>query len=129
MSLVYADSSALIKLVIRERESAVLKRWLTGKRVVSSRIAEVEVSRGARRSGREPRPRVEELLGEIDLIELGDRVVSRAVRLDPPELRSLDAIHLATALSIADDLDGFVTYDRQLGRAASAAGLPVATPR
>ena len=129
MSLVYADSSALIKLVIRERESAVLKRWLTGKRVVSSRIAEVEVSRGARRSGREPRPSVEELLGEIDLIELGDRVVSRAVRLDPPELRSLDAIHLATALSIADDLDGFVTYDRQLGRAASAAGLPVATPR
>jgi len=129
VSLVYADSSALIKLVIRERESAVLKRWLTGKRVVSSRIAEVEVSRGARRSGREPRPRVEELLGEIDLIELGDRVVSRAVRLDPPELRSLDAIHLATALSIADDLDGFVTYDRQLGRAASAAGLPVATPR
>ena len=129
MSLVYADSSALMKLVIRERESAVLKRWLTGKRVVSSRIAEVEVSRGARRSGREPRPRVEELLGEIDLIELGDRVVSRAVRLDPPELRSLDAIHLATALSIADDLDGFVTYDRQLGRAASAAGLPVATPR
>ena len=129
MSLVYADSSALMKLVIRERESAVLKRWLTGKRVVSSRIAEVEVSRGARRSGREPRPSVEELLGEIDLIELGDRVVSRAVRLDPPELRSLDAIHLATALSIADDLDGFVTYDRQLGRAASAAGLPVATPR
>ena len=129
MSLVYADSSALIKLVIRERESAVLKRWLTGKRVVSSRIAEVEVSRGTRRSGREPRPSVEELLGEIDLIELDDRVVSRAVRLDPPELRSLDAIHLATALSIADDLDGFVTYDRQLGRAASAAGLPVATPR
>ena len=129
MSLVYADSSALMMLVIRERESAVLKRWLTGKRVVSSRIAEVEVSRGARRSGREPRPRVEELLGEIDLIELDDRVVSRAVRLDPPELRSLDAIHLATALSIADDLDGFVTYDRQLGRAASAAGLPVATPR
>ena len=129
MSLVYADSSALIKLVIRERESAVLKRWLTGKRVVSSRIAEVEVSRGARRSGREPRPSVEELLGEIDLIELGDRVVSRAVRLDPPELRSLDAIHLATALSIADDLDGFVTYDRQLGRAASAAGLSVASPR
>ena len=129
MSLVYADSSALIKLVIRERESAVLKRWLTGKRIVSSRIAEVEVSRGARRSGREPRPRVEELLGEIDLIELGDRVVSRAVRLDPAELRSLDALHLATALSIADDLDGFVTYDRQLGRAASAAGLPVATPR
>jgi len=129
VSLVYADSSALIKLVIRERESAVLKRWLTGKRVVSSRIAEVEVSRGARRSGREPRPRVEELLGEIDLIELGDRVVSRAVRLDPPELRSLDAIHLATALSIADDLDGFVTYDRQLGRAASAAGLSVASPR
>jgi len=129
VSLVYADSSALIKLVIRERESAVLKRWLTGKRVVSSRIAEVEVSRGARRSGREPRPSVEELLGEIDLIELDDRVVSRAVRLDPPELRSLDAIHLATALSIADDLDGFVTYDRQLGRAASAAGLPVATPR
>ena len=129
MSLVYADSSALIKLVIRERESAVLKRWLTGKRVVSSRIAEVEVSRGARRSGREPRPSVEELLGEIDLIELGDRVVSRAVRLDPPELRSLDALHLATALSIADDLDGFVTYDRQLGRAASAAGLSVASPR
>ena len=129
MSLVYADSSALIKLVIRERESAVFKRWLTGKRVVSSRIAEVEVSRGARRSGREPRPSVEELLGEIDLIELDDRVVSRAVRLDPPELRSLDALHLATALSIADDLDGFVTYDRQLGRAASAAGLPVATPR
>ena len=129
MSLVYADSSALIKLVIRERESAVLKRWLTGKRIVSSRIAEVEVSRGARRSGREPRPSVEELLGEIDLIELDDRVVSRAVRLDPPELRSLDAIHLATALSIADDLDGFVTYDRQLGRAASAAGLSVASPR
>lgn len=129
MSLVYADSSALIKLVIRERESAVLKRWLTGRRVVSSRIAEVEVSRGARRSGREPRPSVEELLGEIDLIELDDRVVSRAVRLEPPELRSLDAIHLATALSITDDLDGFVTYDRQLGRAASAAGLPVATPR
>ena len=129
MSFIYVDSSALIKLVIPERESVALRRWLRGREIVSSRIAQVEVVRGVRRTRWEARPGASELLLEIDLIGVDAQVVTAASELAPPELRSLDAIHLATALYIGEELDGFVTYDRQLGRAATAAGLAVESPR
>lgn len=63
------------------------------------------------------------------MIAMDAAVLLRAASLEPPELRSLDAIHLATALSVEPVIEAFVTYDRQLGRAAAAAGLRVESPR
>lgn len=72
---------------------------------------------------------VELVLEGIDLLPIDEHTVASAGRLRPPSLRSLDAIHLATALSIREDLDAFVTYDRRLGEAVTTAGLSVAAPR
>ena len=68
------------------------------------------------------------LLGAIALLTIGDRVLKTAARLDPPGLRSLDAIHLATALRLASDLTAFVSYDVRQLEAAATLGLPVTSP-
>jgi predicted nucleic acid-binding protein len=129
MSFVYVDSSALVKLVVAEAGSSILKGWLRGRSVVSSSIARVEVERAVRRIGATGHPTSGDVLGEVDLVACDDVILASAATLDPIEMRSLDAIHLATALRIVADLDAFVTYDRQLGRSAVAAGLRVESPR
>ncbi len=68
------------------------------------------------------------MLAGLELVELDDRVIAAAAGLDPAELASLDAIHLASALSLGDDLGAFVCYDRRLAEAATAAGLPMLAP-
>ena len=133
--LVYLDTSALVKIVIDEEESAALRSWYAERRErLSSVVTGVELRRAARRvlpmtsRGRSDLEReTEVLLNGLQLLELDAEVATRAARLEPPALRSLDAIQLATALSL-DELDYFVTYDERLAEAARAAGLAVASP-
>ena len=124
----YLDTSALAKLVIDEPGSGELRSLLGDHQLVSSSIAQVELIRAARRVGTPQHVRVAaQVLQTVSLVRTEGWVLARAATLDPPELRSLDAIHLATALRVRTELT-FLTYDRQLGQAARDLGLPVVSP-
>ena len=123
---VYVDSSALAKLVVEETESEPLRAFLQpDARLASSIVAAVEVPRAARRRG--VAEASADVLATVTLLDVTDEVVAGAVALDPTSLRSLDAIHLASAL-LVDDLDAFVVYDERLAAAAVDAGLSVQAP-
>jgi hypothetical protein len=125
----YLDSSALTKLVIVEAESAALRGFLTGATTLaSSSLASVEVIRAVRPHGLWAVTRGRSLLRSIELLALSNSILGVAGELDPPLLRSLDAIHIATALSLGEQLDELVTYDRRMQAAALAVGLRVAAP-
>jgi len=129
LSVAYLDSSALVKLVAAEPESWVLGDFVRNRQVVSSDIARVELPRSVRRLGLGDAAvsRTDEVLRRITLLKLERTVLTRAAELEPVELRSLDAIHLASALSVSE-LEAFVTYDRRLAAAAENAGLGVMAP-
>lgn len=124
----YLDASALVKLVVAEPESKPLDEWLgTRSAVVSCALARTEVVRAVAPSGRDAVDRARRLLDRVELIQLDDELLDLAGELDGP-LRSLDAIHLAAALELGDELKGVVTYDRQMARAAEELGLLVVAP-
>ena len=125
----YLDASAIVKLIVREPQSEALERWLGEGRqeVVSCALVRSEVVRAAAPRGPEAILRARRLLDRLDLIILDDELLDRAGELVEP-LRSLDAIHVAAALELGDELEAFVTYDRQMTRAAEAFGLPVVAP-
>ena len=126
--LTYADASALVKLVVEEPESRAMNRWFVeARRVTTSRIGVIETTRAASRREHDPVHR-EHVLDGVEVFEV-DRVIGAlAATLEPPHLRTLDAIHLATALALRPELDAFVTYDDRLADAARALGLPVVRP-
>jgi len=127
----YLDSSAIVKLVLPEPETrALVSRLRHDPEAISSALATVEVLRALKRIGATPNARrqAERVLARIALVRVDDAVLDTAAAIDPPELRSLDAVHLATALGIGESLGGFVTYDSRLGEAADRAGLPVLIP-
>jgi predicted nucleic acid-binding protein len=129
--VIYADSSALFKLTRVERETAALRTWLAAPAtsLASSSLALVEVVRSARRlEDGEALARAHDVLAAVDLLPLDDDVLSLAGTVGGPRLRSLDAIHLASALSIKPFLDAFIAYDDRLHEAALAAGLPAIQP-
>ena len=117
-----------MKLVVDERESDALRAYLApfAESLAASVIAAVEVPRVARRTGRERY--ATSVLENVAWIGLDDVVIARASALDPATLRSLDAIHLATALSLGDAVDAFVAYDARLAEAARVNGLAVVSP-
>jgi uncharacterized protein len=117
--------------VIDEPESAALELWLSGRvdrSFTSSELAKVEVLRSIRRLDSDALPAARALIGDLHLIPLSGRVVDEAAALGEPLLRSLDALHLASALSIATELTAFVAYDRRLMTAAAAASLVTVQP-
>lgn len=126
--LLYLDSSALVKLVVPEAESVPLltelERW---PQHASSVIAEVEIHRAALRVG-QPREYADAVLQRLSRVALDGAVREPAQRVGSSFLRALDAIHLATALSLGDDLGAFCCYDRRLAADAEAAGLTVLSP-
>ena len=127
----YLDASAVVKLLVREAETTALRRRLRSwPRRASSALLRVELLRTVRRAGL---PRLMEgarrQLASIDLIRLDDDLLERAAEIEPPTFRSLDAIHLATALGLGSDLAAVVTYDARMSAAAQALGLPVIAPR
>jgi uncharacterized protein len=128
--LLYLDSSALVKLVVEEAETRALEALVATFAVaVSSVIAAIEVPRVARRTGVvDVEARADRLVARLDLLELTEGIVTRSAALDPPALRTLDAIHLASALSLAAELDAFAVYDDRLSAACAAAGLNVVSP-
>lgn len=126
---VYLDASALVKLVIREPESEALRRYLRPRpRRVSSALARVEVVRAARPHGRAAIARARRLIARLDLVRVEDAVLDAAAQLGAPVLRSLDAIHLATARTLESQLEAIITYDDRLSAAAGDLGLPVRRP-
>ena len=129
--MLYLDSAAVVKLVHAEPESAVLRAWL-GERAetgwASSVLVEIESFRALARYAPEAVTRLHPVLDQIDLISLSPRVRMLAQQVRPVTVRSLDAIHLGTALTVRRGLTSFVSYDRRLLEAAATIGLPADSP-
>ncbi len=126
--MLYLDASAIVKLFVREPETPSLVAAIAvDPEVVSSALAWTEVVRAARRA-RVRVARAEVVLERIGLVPVDEGIIRAAAELRPPTLRTLDAIHLATALSLREDLAALVTYDERLAEAGAAAGLRVFAP-
>jgi uncharacterized protein len=129
MRATYLDSSAVVKLVIAEPESAALRQFVRRRRpLVTSALARTEVLRAVMPAGEAAVSRGREVLHVLDLVRVNDRVLDAAASLMPAEIRSLDAIHLATAQLLGEDLGRVVTYDERMVDAAKHLGLPTASP-
>jgi predicted nucleic acid-binding protein len=129
--LIYLDTSAFLKTMFDEPESPAINRYLEGvndPRFVSSTLLAIEARRGALRANPRRLPRVDLALIRVAQIEMDGPVVETASRLPDPMLRSLDAIHLATALLIRSDVEVLLSYDQRMLAAAAAHGLPTAAP-
>jgi predicted nucleic acid-binding protein len=124
----YLDTSAFIKLVRSEPESHALRRELAGRELVSSVLLIVEGRRAARRYGELAAKRARAALTAITVTALDEPILEAAAELDPAELRSLDALHLATVVSLGEDIERLYCYDARLADAARAAGIKVAQP-
>jgi predicted nucleic acid-binding protein len=126
----YLDSSAIVKLAVREPESLALRRYLRRRQpLVSSALARAEVLRALLPAGDAAMSRGRAVLQRIDLVRVNDRILNAAGVLRPPELRSLDAIHLATAQELGDELSALVTYDDRMVAAATQLGHTIVQPR
>ncbi len=129
--MIYLDSSALVKLAIAERESAGLLSWLAAQpnlvRVASS-VIRVEVPRAVWRAEPSALPESYLVIRRTAEIELTDEVLSKAASIRPVTLHAINAIHLASALVLRQELTSFVSYDTRLLAAAEEAGLPTASP-
>jgi len=126
----YLDTSALTKLVVAEAESKALRTWLrTDREPVACDLARTELIRAVRRSAPDRLLHARAVLDSLTLIDVTTSIFEQASRLDPTSLRSLDAIHLAAALNLGDDLDSMVTYDDRLAEAANLNGIPVTAPK
>jgi predicted nucleic acid-binding protein len=124
----YMDSSALVKLVIRESDSDQLRRFVGDREMATSQISRVELIRAVARNQPESVDAAQDLLSELTLISLSRVITSRAAWVPPPFLRSLDALHVASANTMRDSLDALVTYDGRMIEAGRLAGLRVASP-
>jgi uncharacterized protein len=129
--MIYLDSAAVVKLAHAEPESAALRGWLDERaeiQWISSVLTEIESFRGLARYAPEAVSRLPAVLDQIDLVDLDQPIRTLARMVTPATVRSLDAIHLGTALRSHSSLTSFVTYDKRLLDAAHAAGLPIDSP-
>ena len=129
--MIYLDSAAVVKLAHAEPESAALRVWLderAGTQWISSVLTEIESFRALARYAPGAAYRLPAVLDQIDLIDLDQPIRTLARMITPATVRSLDAIHLGTALLSRPSLTFFVTYDKRLLDAAQAAGLPIDSP-
>jgi predicted nucleic acid-binding protein len=131
LSALYLDSSAFVKLIVEEAETAAVRAFLAnhGARRVSSALLRAESLRAVRHLGPDALATVREGLRRVDLIGIDDRILDTAGTLEPQVLRTLDAIHLASALAVGDDLDAIVTYDERMIDGARLMGLTAVSPR
>lgn len=129
--MLYLDSSALVKLVVAEPETPALRDYLRnqhGEHWVTSMLARVEVPRAVVVHGTDAVDLARELLDDVDQVPLSPDLLDEAAGLAPGVLRSLDAIHVATAARLATELVAVVAYDQRLLQALDAVGLPGASP-
>jgi uncharacterized protein len=126
----YIDASAAAKLVLEEPESRALARWLArdGRIVVTSDLTRTELLRATRRFAPDRMSEARAVLDAMTVVTVSTPVFERAATLDPESLRSLDAIHLASALELGDELDDLATYDLRLAEAARQYGISVVAP-
>ena len=126
----YLDASAIVKLAVREPESLALRRYLRRRQpLVSSALSRTEVLRALLPAGDEAVARGRIVLQRLDLVRVNDRILAAAGILLPPQLRSLDAIHLATARELGGELGALVTYDARMAAAARRLGCRTVQPR
>lgn len=120
--MIYLDASAAVKALVEEAEtSAIVDTFGSGAEFVASRLLAVELHAVADRRSLDHR-NADDLLARIALVSLDDETMARAVRLRS-DLRTLDALHLATALELGDVVTSFLTFDKELAAAAQAHGL------
>ena len=126
----YVDTSAMLKLALVEAESKALRRWIESEQpiLVGSDLVRIETLRVARKRSVDAVERAREALEAMALMSIPRVALRRAAEIGPDSLRSLDAIHLATALELGDELMGMVTYDQRLGAASRQHGIPVVAP-
>lgn len=125
----YLDSSAIVKLAVAEPESTALRAYLRRRRpLVSSALARTEVLRALLPAGQRALARGREVLRRVDLVRVNDRVLDAAGILEPAQMRTLDAIHIATAQLLGADLGQLITYDDRMAAAATQLGLKIAAP-
>lgn len=133
MTSCYLDASAIVKLATPEAETQALRAHLAQhQHLITSRLATIEVPRALKRRGPESEASaaepMREVLEHLQIVELDAAIALTAAAVAPATLRSLDAIHLASALAIGDELTEVVTYDLRLAAAARSAGLEVRSP-
>lgn len=126
----YIDTSALVKLVVAEAETEALRSWIIteGPGLVSSDLTRAELLRAVRRAAPGRAVQARAVLDSITLVAITTSTFEAAGRLDPAILRTVDAVHIAVALELGDDLESIVTYDDRLADAAQANGISVVTP-
>lgn len=128
-ALVYLDSSAFMKLVTAEAESERLRRHLRRRGLRTSAVLLMtEVLRASSRLPSSHLAMAREMIQSMALIHMDRQLYTFAATLTPPEMRSLDALHVAAALSLGSDLAELVTYDARMIQAAQAHGLPTVSP-
>lgn len=128
--MIYFDSSALVKLVVPETESSVLSQWIAERQHatrVSSTLTRVEVIRAIDAQDSSLVARGQKLINTMALVPMTTDLLDEAGMLQHG-IRSLDAIHVTSALRLRTNLDAFVAYDQRLLETAEAAGLQVASP-
>ena len=126
----YLDTSALVKLVVAQPETAVLREWLAAQPplLVSCDLTRTELLRVVRDVAPDRVVMARLVLDSLVLTEVTAAIFEAAGRLDGDGLHSRDAVHLAAALDLGDDLDSIVTYNERLAGAAQSYGVPVAAP-
>lgn len=130
----HIDTSAFVKLVVAEPESAALRRWIAGTQgrsrpeLFSSDLLRAEAMRTARRHSPQAATATRHALEALTLVKLTTEIFERAAELDPAIPRTLDALHLSVALTLGDELEGIVTYDERLCDAAGRHGVAVRSP-
>jgi predicted nucleic acid-binding protein len=129
----YLDTSAFVKLVVREEGTAEMRAWADAEvgragALWSSDLLRTEAVRTARRAQPEALSAVRDRLDRMALIVLTTDTFRLAAEINPTSLQTLDAVHLAAALALGDDLDGVVTYDERMAESAQALGIPVVQP-
>ena len=128
--IAYLDSSAIVKLVVEEPETEALGSTLEAwSELATSRLARVEVPRALAAKGEAAVEAGREVIDALLLVPLDDVVLDVAAALGPPVLRSLDAVHLASAISLGDDLGVLITYGERMLAAAGPVGVEVLAAR
>ena len=133
MSFFYVDSSAIVKLIWSEAESSALAEFVlsderSAKTLITSAVSRIEVLRATRRRDGSLLSRAREVLEAFSQFEITEAIMETAAMVGSPNLRALDAIHLATAMENASGMRALITYDTRLAQAARELGLPVASP-
>jgi uncharacterized protein len=132
VSVYYADTSAAIKLLAEETDSRAFAAFYDAHadaEWVSSALLQVEVARAVARVMPALLPEARNLLLAFSYVAIDDDIIDGAMNEPDRGLRSLDAIHLATARIFAPELDAIATYDDRLIKAANDAGLATVSPR